>query len=331
MKNKPKDIPYFGVDQSKIKDFSIENIDRNNLDIFLYYIKERYKIHIKKDVENLPQPWTKDKILKKYKFTNVRREDDRTTKWVIDNICKADIKYSKKLANILLFRAFNRIKTGELLGIPIINFKNIDPIQVAENMEKMRTEPLFTGAFFTSGLKVGLKKYSGSDSYIESALMLIKDLTENRFWKKIARSENPQEVIDLLQEIPGIADFLSYQVFVDFTYINEFPFSENEYTLAGLGCIKGLNILFGGTKHKHGLTPEELIFWLRDNWNELNKYNSQNGGKHTLNPQILFQDLPEYDRVMNVMSLENCLCEFFKYYKVVTGAGKPRQNYKESE
>ena len=70
---------------------------------------------------------------------------------------------------------------------------------------------------------------------------------------------------------------------------------------------------------------------MRDNWNELNQYNIQYGGKHTLNPQILFQDLPEEDRFMNVMSIENCLCEFSKYHKVLTGTGRPRQTYAKTQ
>lgn len=327
MRNKPKDIPYCGVDTKKIQNFNVESIDQNNLDLFLYYIGERYRIHIRKDLKHLPQPWTDDKILRKYRFTNVRREQDYTTRWLIDNICKADIRYLQKLANIVLFRIFNKVSTAELLGIPISSFKNLDPIQVAEDVESMLTDTPFTGAYLCSGLKTYMRKYAGSDSDIESALILVRDLTENRFWRRISHSSSPQEVIDLLQECPGISEFMSYQMFIDFTYVDEFPFSENEYTVAGIGATLGLKILFGGTKRKHGLTPEEFIFWMRDNWEELNQYNTQHGGKHTLNPQILFQDLPEEDRVMNVMSIENCLCEFSKYYKSMTGTGRPRQSY----
>lgn len=39
-------------------------------------------------------------------------------------------------------------------------------------------------------------------------------------------------------------------------------------------------------------------------------------------------DLKHYDRVMNVMSLENCFCEFSKYYKACTNTGRPRAIYK---
>ena len=76
------------------------------------------------------------------------------------------------------------------------------------------------------------------------------------------------------------------------------------------------------------MSAEELIFWLRDNWEALNQYNTQKGNKHTVNPKILMEDLPEDDRRMNVMSLENCMCEFSKYYKTKNGIGRPRQKYR---
>ena len=331
MRNKPGDIPYCGVDKQKIDNFTVESIDADNLDLFLYYIGERYKIHLRKDLQKKPFPWTKDPILRKYSFTNVRREQDRNTKWVIDNICRADLKYLQKLANITLFRIFNKISTAELLGIPINNFTHMNIEEVSEQVNSQLTDTPYTGAYLCSGLKTYLRKYAGCSTDIESALVLMQDLTEQRFWKDLGHAKDPQEVIDLLYQIPGVAEFLSYQIFIDFTYIDEFPFSENEYTVAGIGATLGLKILFGGTKRKHGLTAEELIFWMRDNWNYLNQYNIQHGGKHTLNPQILFQDLPEEERVMNIMSIENCLCEFSKYYKVLNGLGRPRQTYMKTQ
>jgi hypothetical protein len=42
-------------------------------------------------------------------------------------------------------------------------------------------------------------------------------------------------------------------------------------------------------------------------------------------------DLPEEDRYMNVMSLENCMCELGKYMKTKLGVGRPRSRYKIEE
>ena len=68
---------------------------------------------------------------------------------------------------------------------------------------------------------------------------------------------------------------------------------------------------------KGGLSDEELLFWLRDNC------------PITREECIEFMtDLPEYDRCMNVMSLENCMCELSKYMRAITDSGRPRRLYK---
>src|SRR3990167_1566094 len=50
-----------------------------------YWIKERESIRIKKEGGE-PPPWTKDKILQAWRYCNVRREDDKVTRWVDANI-----------------------------------------------------------------------------------------------------------------------------------------------------------------------------------------------------------------------------------------------------
>ena len=127
-----------------------------------------------------------------------------------------------------------------------------------------------------------------------------------------------KEVYDNLLSLPGIGSFLAYQIFVDFSYLSEFPFSENEFVVAGPGCKKGLNLLFDDFG---GLRYEEALFWIRDNQNRLFQqfgYNSYN----------LFSDLPEEERYLNLMSLENCMCEISKYIRAINGEGRPRIRYK---
>lgn len=50
----------------------------------LYFIAEREAIR-RRRVAGEPQPFTDDPILREWSFTNVRREDDRVTKWITKN------------------------------------------------------------------------------------------------------------------------------------------------------------------------------------------------------------------------------------------------------
>jgi hypothetical protein len=128
---------------------------------------------------------------------------------------------------------------------------------------------------------------------------------------------SPKELFDLLTSIPWMGKFLVYQWFVDFTYCPDYWFSENEYTVSGPGCTKGIDLLF---EDRDGMTHEECLFWMRDNqWDMF-----QNFG---YDPQNLFDDLPEHDRFINIMSFENLMCELQKYMKGVAAikeGKKPR-------
>lgn len=332
MKNKEKDTLYCGVKQKRIEK-AVPEFDSKALDAFLGFISERYKVHIRKDVDMLKPPYTDNPILKEYKFTNIRREHDRETKWLIKHITSnPDVNYSNKLLNCILFRLFNKHETSELIHQPI-GFKKFHQNpniykKVLENA-KSSGKILYTGAFFTTGMRQGVQatlaeaglpaEFSGND-----LLLFVDYLNQDGIVNKIKSASNPKEVFNILCSYKGLGSFLAYQVFVDFTYIENFPFSENEFTVAGPGCKKGLNYLF---TNKCKMSDEECLFWLRDNWKKLKEINESNGYNSWFNPKDLMTDLPKYDRVMNVMSLENCFCEFSKYWRALTNTGRPRTKY----
>ena len=167
-------------------------------------------------------------------------------------------------------------------------------------------------------------------------------LGEDHIVDRLLKAKDQQEAFDIIKSIRGFADFLAYQVFVDLSYIPDFPFSENEFVVAGPGCKRGLDYIF---LDKDGMTYEECIFWLRNHINggfeggyslfnnsELDDVCDSHGWKIVeYKPNKLFEDLPEYDRCMNVMSIENCMCELSKYIKAVDGTGRPRNKYKPRE
>lgn len=328
MLNKPADVPFCGVRKDKIQTAK-PTVNEENLLHLYNFITERYKIHLRKDVLKTPQPWTADSVLLEFRFTNVRREHDRETKWLIEHITSNPrLPYGDKLMNCILFRLFNKHETSELIGQPIHFSSKYDPENYRGLFEQRAQEDphfvFFTGAFNTGGMKRALKWYlngAEEDSMPMRVMKFMKYLREDRIVPKLSHCRTQEEVYSLLRGYLGIGDFLAYQMFVDMTYIAEFPFSENEFTVAGPGCKKGLNYLF---KDKDGMSHEECLFWLRDNLADL--FHDILG--KPWNPSKLFKDLPEYDRCLNVMSLENCFCELSKYIRAKTGTGRPRKKYK---
>ncbi len=324
MRTKKKDTLYCGVDQKKIQDAE-PYFEGGDMALFMSYIKERYRVHIRKDVQLKKPPYTKDPILQKYRFTNVRREHDRETIWLIKNIVDNNfLTYRQKLINIILFRLFNKHETMEIMGAPF-NIESFWSCKDAKFLLKAYAQNhpkyvFFTNAFITGGMKRALKQIYPSETFVPAlVLRFIQEINRNGLMDDLMSCDTQKEVFERLKDEYGIGEFLAYQIFVDFTYIPEFPFSENEFTVAGPGCKRGIDYLF---KLKDGMTYEECLFWLRDNWELLSDE------KVYFDPKEEMVDLKQYDRVMNVMSLENCFCEFSKYYRTYHDIGRPRNNYK---
>jgi len=326
MKNRPADVPYCGVREDKIKNAK-PVLNETNFKYLFDFITRRYRIHKKKDVKKLPAPWTKDPILRDYKFTNVRREHDRESLWLIKNIAENDyLSYEDKLMNIILFRMFNKSDTSSIIGL--IQFSTFDIIKKSiEDRLRRKAENtpdyiFFTNAFLTCGLKVALgNNPETTDEFMPMRVIkFIEVLYKDGIVDKIKKAKDQKAVFEVVKSYKGLGEFLSYQIFVDFTYIHDFPFSENEFTISGPGCIRGLDNVFDD---RDGMTHDECLFWLRDN---LHMEFFDRGYKY--DPIKLYSDLPMSDRRTNVMSLENIHCELSKYIRARNGTGGPRNRYK---
>lgn len=330
MKTKPMDTLFCGVNEKRIKNANPTLNERNLLHMY-HFIKRRYNIHLKKDVYKVEPPWTKDEVLLNFRFTNIRREHDRESKWLIKNIASnPDICYEDKLLNCLLFRLYNKHETSELISMPIpfTAYENWDPEWYRSLFEAAKEEDphriFFTGAFNTGGLKRALKWYLPNDTPDNSMemriLYFIRHLLDEDIVSQIKEAEKQSDVYDTLRGYMGLGNFLSYQIFVDMTYIKEFPFSENEFTIAGPGCRMGIDYLFDD---RDGMSYEECIFWARDNLADC--FRNILGKEWDF--EKIFRDLPKGDQCFNVMSLENCFCELSKYIRAKDGTGRPRKKY----
>lgn len=347
MVTKDADIAMCGCSRSNVR-HARPVINNDNFVLFAHFIKERYRIHKRKDTGE-PRPWTKDPILQQYKFTNVRREHDYQTRRLIELVStNPELSLEDKIVNTFMFRCWNNADTFEFFNLPQ-PARALYEVEAKERARKklnyycksfptaFAKRKWWSNAYNQGGTKYAWKFPDGdgfgrAPSEAEGAKH--KDyepdivlrvfhipvwLRRGRIVDKILAASTQQEVFDVIESIRGFSGFMAYQVFVDLTYIPEFPFSENEFTIAGPGCRKGIDRIF---KDRDGLTYEECIFWIRDNFARLcHDYGIK------WNPKKLFNDLPKYDRCLNVMSLENCFCEISKYLRTYYGEGRPRMKY----
>src|SRR5580693_8773694 len=83
----------------------------SELKLFFYFLNERHRIYLNRKAKK-PWPWTKDEILRTYKFTNVYRQLDRVTeawthRWI--NLLHKGAKMSDGdiFFHLCVFRFFN--------------------------------------------------------------------------------------------------------------------------------------------------------------------------------------------------------------------------------
>lgn len=119
------------------------------LERFLYWIKERHQIFLKRRAGQ-PPPWTDDSILQTCFFTNPFRENDRTTVWFRNQIRDPRMDhYPDSFFTTVAFRWFNYIPTGQLMvknGLTTPDQPWNNTIKEALH-ERAKTDKVFTGAF----------------------------------------------------------------------------------------------------------------------------------------------------------------------------------------
>lgn len=324
MKLKENDIDFLGVDKDKILN-SNPKINQDTLELMLWYIEERQNV-MKKKESGEPFPWTSDLILQNYSFTNNHRFRDKVSKEFIKRIQHNDYDtLSDKIYKTIVSRIYNTIE--------FINFTNIDRKDyfdknvVMENVSKLSDPSLKDGSIYTKAFRIIMpkhcyKKLYPTYHYRSHVLLHVYEL-RNKYGETIGelfKTFNAKECFEwLVQNVKGLGNFLGYQVMVDLSYINEIPFSDRRFAVAGPGCALGLKYLY---EDWDGLTAEELLWhvylnlpkWLKDKDKNLT-YNN------------IFDNLPEEDRYFDLQECENLFCELSKMWNYKHNRQRRRRRY----
>lgn len=324
MRTKPMDEPYCGCNKEAILSYN-GKIDMDNMKVLYEYVCERNKAYIKKSLGE-PFPWTDNEIIKTYSFTNLKREQDKTSKWLINNISKNDyMNKSDRFYNSMIFRMYNRIDVAEILEL----YKPVDENNYEKMIKKLdNMKNCYTRAFKTIGLRNGIRNMLGINNERALPLLYIKYLKEinnGNIPSELEYSRNQKDAYKWFLGIDGVGQFMAYQFFVDMTYMDWFNFSENEFVVCGPGALKGLSYLF---PEDCCLTPSEKIFWLRNN---IDRLFSEIDSKYNVFDFFKSCWCKDEDCCWNVMSLENVMCELSKYMWLYKGIGSPKRKYKPND
>lgn len=270
-------------------------------DTYWKFAAERQKIFFAR-VGGLPAPWTDDKILAEFKFTNCYRASDRTSQYLIQRVIyRKDLPATPEetFFRILLFKLFNRIETWELLEKKIgsLTWKAFD----FRKYDRVLTDAMASGVRVYSAAYIMPSAGSlGYDRKHRNHFALLERMMQDRLPTRIRRARSMQKAFESLVGYPSIGDFLAYQYVTDLNYSTLTDFTELEFVVAGPGALDGISKCFADTA---GLNPPEVIRFMTDRQDTEFKRLGLN-----------FRSL--WGRRLQLIDCQNLFCEVSKYARL---------------
>ncbi len=269
-------------------------------DLYWYFAYERQSIFLKKR-KGLPAPWTEDEILKKYKFCNTYRVNDRVSQYLIQKIIYNGKPYHARdtIFRILFFKLFNKESTWELVEKELgeITLENFNFSKISRILSKAleQGQAIYNDAYISCA-----NKAFGFDRKHDNHLALLKKMFfEDKIDTQLLKCKTMKEAFLILKSYPLIGNFLAYQLITDINYSEVVNFKENEFTVVGPGSKRGINKCFIS---RGNLTYEEIITYMYKNQQKEFKrlgYDFQKIGNRPLqliDCQGLFCEIDKYCR-----------------------------------
>ena len=178
----------------------------------------------------------------------------------------AETTPSDRILQIVAFRTFSKIETWRgvketLGGAPRLEHLRSGAFERALDRVKSETGGLYTGAFILCA-----NKAFGFDEKHRNHVALFKHMfLENACAERILQAPSLEDVVALLESFPLLGPFMAYQTAIDLNYSELLDFSENDYTQAGPGALRGLKKAFTTLGD---YTPAETILWMVERQDE---------------------------------------------------------------
>lgn len=265
-----------------------------------------------------PAPWTDDTILGSFRFTNVFRASDRVSQFLIrDVISHGDSAAEEVLLRILLFRFFNKIETWELLERECgpVTLGTFDPDRADALLSQARRSRrrIYSSAYIVPPVP-GWRtpKHAGH-------LRLAISLAGGRFADRVRSTASLEELFLLLRSVPGLGDFLAYQLAIDICYSTIVDHDEDEFVVAGPGALDGLSKVFPGMDLRKAAEVIRVLTEDQERW--FGEFGFRFSGL--------------FGRRLHLIDVQNLFCEISKYarvahpeYRGVAGRTRIKQTFK---
>jgi hypothetical protein len=274
---------------------------------FFEFICKREALRLRKET-GAPWPWSDDEILNTYKFTNVKREHDRTTRWMRHNWTGPNERRpaGEIIFNCALFRYFGTWEFAEAVGWQR-RWEPRELISIARRRSALG-QRVFTGAYIIPTLG-----HRGPKSEAVAQLVLTPLWKAREELGRVAvQSQSWRATAEQMRRLPGFGGtgFMTKEVLQDtmHTPVLSGAIDRNTWCPAGPGARRGLNRL--SERELRTLVPEAQLL---------------------AEMLSLFERgsdvVPSWMPALELHDIQFQLCEFDKYERVRTGQGRPRSKY----
>lgn len=254
MAKNPDQRNLFDVEEEKLvycADFAGADTYNKRIKAAASFIAERHNIYLRR-ASGMPKPWTKDPILRNYRFCNMYRSLDIVTVWIMDNWINPYVDSDTLAMRALVGRLINKTETLDLMlktpGCDLVNSYNQEKMWELFQEIKARGDRLVTGAYICNTIfPKDVERIDGTKGdyianfFIPTVWKHRKELQEGM------KTGSFQQSIDAMKKMHGIASFIGNQAVVDLSYTKHLCNAKDLNTTwsPGPGTEKGINWIVG--------------------------------------------------------------------------------------
>lgn len=244
------------------------------------------------------KPWTTDPIFQTYKFCNVRRMDDRVSRWLLQNWYTPNKNSKYMVLACVIARHLNNTEALDELGFPTNN--NLE--SMLKRMRKFQDDgnKVFNGAYIIRACK----------EYSNKLDMVFRQTCKNFVDTPLeVDTSSIQVTTERLMEYHNIGSFMAGQISADLRWGLDGDWSDkNTWAPMGPGSKRGMN-RFHSRELKYNLKQEQFL-------EELMEVSD-----------LLQKELPTISSKLEAIDVQNCFCEFDKYERTLLEGRRPKCLY----
>lgn len=243
-----------------------------------------------------------DPIISMYRFCNVRRNDDRVTKWIHQNWLTKWRNHGDLWFALMAARLFNNEETLQDIAAYTLPF-NANKMKQCLHFRKAHAFKNFNAAYIVSTAGRAMDKVDYVTDHILAPAWDMRKFISNL----IENTHELEYVHEALMGLNGMASFMAAQVVADLKYADPSRWHDfHSFAASGPGSKRGLNRVYGTDKDApmSEVAFRQRLTLLRD----------------AVNKRLGWDPITAQD-------IQNCLCEYDKYERARLGEGRPKQLY----